>query len=330
MHVVLLADMSDSVRPASEAAVQAASSQQATLVICTRNRPVLLQNCLEGIRNLNQQPQEVIVVDNTDGDEATHSIAEQFGAKYILEPSPGLSRARNRGLMEARAEIVAFLDDDAVPSPEWLGQILSAFQDPHLGAASGQIITPGTKQQGSLAELPRLLDKQNPKWLEIASFGGMGLGSNMALRRSACVGRVIFDERLGRGAPFQIAEEHFAFAYLVSLGYSVRYIPKAIVFHPPLRNDSIAMEARNAIAYFLLLLAEFPSQRLKLLQFLLGRLRGKPLTWARDSQQPGTLVTSNWSTKLKAAYSGLWLYMKTPRRPKTIGSGYKSRDSTRD
>ncbi len=308
--------MNDSVRPASGAAVQAVSTPQATLVICTRNRPALLRKCLEGVRKLLHQPQEVIVVDNTGGDEATRSIADQFGVRYILESSPGLSRARNRGLKEAQAEVVAFMDDDAIPSPEWLGQVLSAFRDEDLGAVSGRVVTPENDQEGSIATTPRSLDRHNPKWLEIASFGGMGLGSNMAFRRSACVGRVLFDERLGRGAPFQIAEEHFAFAYLISLGYTVRYIPEAIVFHPPLRSDSISAEAKNSIAYFLLLLAEFPSQRTKLLLFLLRRLRGKPLTWVRDNQGPGNLVTSSWGTKLKAACAGFWLFVKTPRHPK--------------
>ncbi|MDE3202488.1 MAG: glycosyltransferase [Acidobacteriota bacterium] len=305
--------MCNSVRPAPDAIDQAVVAPQATLVVCTRNRPALLRNCLEGVRSLLQQPQEIIVVDNSIGDKDIQALAEEFGARYLLEPVPGLSRARNRGLQAAQAEVVAFLDDDAVPAPDWLGMVASAFSDKHLGAVSGRIVTPDSERENTPSITPRCLDRQNPKWLEISSFGGMGLGSNMAFRRSACLDRVVFDERLGRGAPFQIAEEHFAFAQLISIGYAVRYIPEAIVYHPPLRSDSIENEARNSMAYFLLLLAEFPSQRLNLLRFLLGRLFGKPLEWAREDQQPGVLVTSSFSTKLHAALGGLRLFMKTPR-----------------
>ena len=311
-----MAIVRDDFQPVSEFTVHTAAALQGTLVICTRNRAAMLRRCLEGVRSLLQMPYEVLIIDNSNGDEETRTLADEFGFRYLIEAAPGLSRARNRGLAEAQGEIVAFLDDDAVPQPEWFGYLLSAFEDPQLGAASGRIVIPQMDEGASHSEVPRMLDKQNPKWLEIASFGGMGLGSNMALRRNASRGKKLFDERLGRGGPFQIGEEHYAFAYLISLGYSVRYIPEAIVFHPPLRRDPIEVEARNSIAYFLLLLAEFPSQRLNMLKFLLRRLRGKRLQWTRDSQETGDLMTSSLGVKCRAACSGLWVFIKTPHPTK--------------
>jgi hypothetical protein len=86
-----------------------------------------------------------------------------------------------------------------------------------------------------------------------------------------------------------------------------------VVFHPPLSRDTIENEAQNSIAYWLLLFAEFPNQRISLLRFILRRIRRKPLDWPRDSQEPGEIVTSGWRTLVKAAATGLWLFLRTPK-----------------
>src|SRR5262245_6150580 len=67
-----------------------------SLVICTRNRPGPLRNCLSAITKLRRVPNQIIVVDNTPGDKETEAIACQFHVDYATEPKAGLSRARNR------------------------------------------------------------------------------------------------------------------------------------------------------------------------------------------------------------------------------------------
>ena len=62
------------------------SDLTATIVICTRNRPALLRECLEGIAHLTHAPDEVIVVDNTSGDGETEAVAREFAAIYTIEP----------------------------------------------------------------------------------------------------------------------------------------------------------------------------------------------------------------------------------------------------
>lgn len=295
----------------------AGSLPSGSLVICTRNRPQLLRSCLLAAQKLNHRPNEILIVDNSSGAPETRSLAEEFNARYVIEPLVGLSHARNRGIADAQSEIVVFLDDDALPCANWFGLILRAFDDASVAAVAGRILTPDSDTEPFAAESPRSLNQNDPLWLEIASFGGMGLGGNMALRKSACDRSAFFDVRLGRGAPFQIAEEHFAFAYLIARGHTVLYLPDAIVFHPSLFRAPVALEARNSIAYFLLLLSEFPSQRAKLLQFLLRRLRRKPLPWARATREPGDIITSSWFVKVTAALAGLWLFVTTPKPPTT-------------
>jgi glycosyltransferase involved in cell wall biosynthesis len=286
-----------------------------TVVICTRNRPALLEKCLAAVARLTPPPDQVLVVDNSEGNSRTQELAEQFSARYTVEPVMGLARARNRGLTECETEIVAYLDDDAIPAPDWLGILMAPFVDEKTAATTGKVITPQSSPSELSDKSPRTLSNQHPQWFEIATFGGMGLGSNMALRRSACAGRTIFDERLGRGGPFHIGEENFAFAELLSRDYTVVYLPEAVVSHPPLRREPVDFEARNSFAYWLLLFSAFPAQRLNLLRFIIRRLRRKPLTWQREPTEAGEIVTSGWRVLLKAGIQGLLLFLRTPRNP---------------
>jgi glycosyltransferase involved in cell wall biosynthesis len=290
------------------------SHLRATIVVCTRNRPASLRRCLEGIAGLERAPDEVIVVDNTCGDPETAATALEFGAVYTIEPNRGLSRARNCGLAQSHSEVVAYLDDDATPDAQWLGMMLEPFKDTKVTTVTGRIITPQSRDANSAAHTARFLCNKDPEWFGIATFGGLGLGSNMAFRREACVGQQIFDERLGRGAPFEIAEENYAFALLLSKGYTAVYLPDAIVFHPSVRPLEIEHEARNSIAFSMLLFSRFPGHRLELLRFLYRRLRHKPLAWPRESPDPGEIITSGWRILLTAFFGAAMLFLRN-RKP---------------
>ncbi len=285
-----------------------------SIVICTCNRPDDLRNCLEAISRLDPGPGEVLVVDNTPGDPGTKSAAIRFGARYIVEPAPGLSRARNRGLAESHSEFVAFLDDDAVPDVRWLDRLLEPFEDPEVASVTGETrFAESASTQG--AEKPtRYLSNKNRLWFEMANFGGLGYGTNMALRKAVCNGWTVFDERLGRGTPLWTAEESHAFATLVERGYRAAHVPAAVVIHP-LKTRDIEREASTAFAYWLLLFFEFPGHRLDLLRFLLRRLRRERLPWPREPQEPGEIINSGWRTQLNAVFAGALLYLRY-RKPR--------------
>ncbi|MGH9590932.1 MAG: glycosyltransferase, partial [Terracidiphilus sp.] len=228
---------------------------------------------------------------------------------YVVERATGLSRARNRGLAESSSEIVAFIDDDALPSEDWLEQILAPFADPQVASASGSIAPPGAPR--NLASAPaRIAGNNDPQWFEMATFGGMGWGANMAVRKSVSSVWKGFDVRLGKGAPLRIAEEGHAFASLLALGYRAAYVPAAVVYHPVKPWDA-RQESVSSFAYWLLLLFEFPGHHLDLIRFLLRRLRGKKLTWPRDPQECGEIISSGWLFRLRAGLAGTLLYFRS-------------------
>lgn len=150
----------------------------------------------------------------------------------------------------------------------------------------------------------------------MAAFGGLGIGTNMALGKSASTAEDLFDERLGRGAPFHGMEEHMAFTKLISQGHRAVYNPCAVVYHTS-QNPLVAdREARTQFAYSMLLYSEFPERRKDLLSFLFRRMRRKPLTWARNTPDPGIVVSSSWRVLLRASFSGALLYLRTGKRSK--------------
>ncbi|MDE3188114.1 MAG: glycosyltransferase family 2 protein [Acidobacteriota bacterium] len=303
--------------PASRSAsspppVKKDSGLAASVVICTRHRPDDLRRCLKAISTLHRPPDEVLVVDNTAGDRETERAAREVGARYVVASVEGLSRARNLGMAESRHEIVVYVDDDAVPTGHWLEDLIEPFTDPSVAAVTGETVPPESAGANRSHEPPRRLCNRDLHWFEIATFGGLGIGANMALRKSACAGLKIFDERLGRGAPFRIGEESYAFASLIARGYSAVHVHKAIVVHR-LKPRNIAQEAKCSIAYWLLLFSEFPGHRLDLIRFLLRRLRRRPLPWPRIPQEAGDIISSSWRTRLQAAMAGILLFLRTPK-----------------
>lgn len=97
-----------------------------TIVICTKNRPTPLKGCLAAVARLSPAPDQVIVVDNSPGDTFTQEVAREFGARYMLEPRPGLRRARYLALANCNTTFAAFLTDDAQPARDWLGALLTS------------------------------------------------------------------------------------------------------------------------------------------------------------------------------------------------------------
>ena len=120
-----------------------------SVVIPTYNRADFLRQTLAGLVS-QQFPRdhfEVLVIDNNSSDQTREVVAEFAEARpaprYLKESQQGLDYARNRGVAEARGEIVAFGDDDILVPPDWLAQLvvpLIADPDRRIGAIGGEVI----------------------------------------------------------------------------------------------------------------------------------------------------------------------------------------------
>jgi O-antigen biosynthesis protein len=116
-----------------------------SVVICTHNGAATLRQCLGGVCALRYPDYEVIVV--CDGcSDGSHAIArEHEGVKVIDTPKQGLAAARNTGLAAARGEIIAYLDDDAIPDADWLSHLAATFASgPYAAVGGPNVLPPGS------------------------------------------------------------------------------------------------------------------------------------------------------------------------------------------
>ena len=112
-----------------------------SIVINTLNRELFLQRVLDSLRWLKYSGEfEVIVINGPSTDHSDEVITSWL--PHIRAEKcdfANLSISRNIGICMAQGDIIAFLDDDAIPEPEWLSQMAKAYQDPMVGAVGGLV-----------------------------------------------------------------------------------------------------------------------------------------------------------------------------------------------
>ncbi|MCM2561871.1 glycosyltransferase [Lutimaribacter sp. EGI FJ00015] len=110
---------------------------RASVVIVSRGRPDALCLCLAGIARLRNVEYEVIVVADPVGLAAARTLPFASDLKLVEFDRANISEARNLGIAQAAGDVVAFIDDDAVPEPRWLAHLIRPFDDARVAAASG-------------------------------------------------------------------------------------------------------------------------------------------------------------------------------------------------
>jgi GT2 family glycosyltransferase/SAM-dependent methyltransferase len=232
-----------------------------SVVVCTRDRPRQLERCLQSLYKMTVAADEVIVVDNHPASSDTRTVVESSpGAIYVVEPNPGLSRARNTGLRCARGDVVAFADDDTVVHRDWIRWLCQAFDDREVMCVTGLVLpaaldTPAQvafeKGMGGFSQGYRRM-VYDRAFLERTKHYGtpvwkLGAGANMAIRRQAFSVVGGFDERLGAGAAGCSEDSEFWYRVLAE-GWVCHYEPSAVVFHHH-RSDfeSLRRQARDYV-----------------------------------------------------------------------------------
>ncbi|HUF31547.1 MAG TPA: glycosyltransferase [Gemmatimonadaceae bacterium] len=211
----------------------------ATVAVCTRDRPEDLDRCLTALRALASTGQELLVIDNASGGDGTRLVVDRHpGVRYVREDRPGLDIARNRALREARGEIVAFCDDDAVPDPHWLGALLGGFDGPRTLCVTGltlplELETAAQECFERTNAFSRGLDRRRFDGAAHDPFlvGRIGAGVNMALRKSVLDLIGPFDEALDAGTATKSGGDHDMFTRILLAGYCIVYEPGAISHH---------------------------------------------------------------------------------------------------
>lgn len=130
-----------------------------SIIIATRNRRAHLAKCLRSLTEQTYRDYEMIVVDggSTDG---TPELAKTFPVKYIQQSRRYIPNAENCGVMAARGEILAFLDDDVIVPDNWLKEITGTYESLEVHGVGGRVIdTAQLSPKKDITPYVRFLDK---------------------------------------------------------------------------------------------------------------------------------------------------------------------------
>ncbi len=323
-----------------------------SVIVTTRDRPESLARCLDALVQLHYPHYEIIIVDNAPATQATADLVQKTyqhvsNLRYVCEERPGISYARNRGMCEARGEILAFTDDDVVVDTYWLAQGAKAFeQSSEIVCVTGytlplELNTPAQLWFEELLEegeinttfVPRCFTrKTRHKHLYQGTL--CGRGANMAAKADFLRSIGGFDVVLGTGTPTMGGEDLAFFLHVIMQNKIVAYEPAAVVRHLHRRDyetlrKQLSGHAAGFTAYLIHMLLRYPVLWVDLLtkvpyDILCTRLARKAQKRSGTGEQrnvarlksagkstnyPGALV----ALKFKGAFYGPIAYIKSRR-----------------
>lgn len=215
-----------------------------SLVICTYNRDKYLPKVLESILNQTclSSDYEIVLINNNCTDQ-TESICLDFQKKhpeiefnYVIEYQQGLSYARNRGYKESKYDLIAYLDDDAFISKNYVENTILFFNNnPKTIALGGKIhldyeVDIPTWSNKYVNSILGYFDKGN----QVFQFTSKDYprGSNMIFKKQILETVNGFNVTLGRtGKNMNGGEEKDIFKRIYLLKHKVMYSPDIIVYH---------------------------------------------------------------------------------------------------
>lgn len=218
---------------------RSAPAPSISVVICTYNGSRTLRECLQGVTRLDYPNYEVIVVNDGSTDNSA-AIASEFNCRLITTGNRGLSSARNTGLEAASGEIVAYLDDDASPDPDWLRYLAATFvSSVHCGVGGPNLPPP---DDAAVAQCVANAPGGPNHVLLTDSVAEHIPGCNMAFRRSRLIEIGGFDPQ------FRAAGDDVDLCWrLQQKGWTIGFNPAAMVWHR--RRNSVRAYWRQQKGY---------------------------------------------------------------------------------
>lgn len=196
---------------------------QVSVVVATYNRSQLLLSCLESLtaQKYPEYAYELIVIDDGSQDDTEETVRRftetALGPRIIYKKVShmGPAKARNVGIEESHGEIVAFIDDDAFASRDWLYRLLECFETHNAQAVEGAVLNP----QDGILPFCHYTENRN---------GGQYLTANMAFKREIIRGVGMFDARF----KYAHAEDKELACRVMKAGGRIVFCKNAVVYHP--------------------------------------------------------------------------------------------------
>lgn len=310
--------------------------------VCSFRRPDSLLRLLRALAIQTRAPDHVVIVLRADDAASQLAVAERqadgLPVRTVIVSRPGTVHALNRGLDNARADIVCITDDDTAPWPDWLARILAHFQaEPTIGGLGGRdwMHEQGRRDEGTRDVVGKI------QWFgRVIGNHHLGhgparpvdvlKGANMSYRAEAFA-TIRFDRRL-RGTGAQPSEDSSFSMAVRRVGWMLVYDPAVAVEHysgersEPRHYSGIVKQAdtgglitfahNDAVS----MLSGLPTMRQRAAYLAYSALVGTKIA-------PGllqavllsrTLGLSSWRRFLliqRGKLAGVMTVLKNPRRP---------------
>lgn len=224
-----------------------------SILICTRNRAEFLRETLRSVASTNVPSAwqvELIIVDNGSTDETPEVVMEEapsaLNPRCVVEPNPGLSHARNRGIAAADGQVLLFTDDDVRVPSVWIEPMATPILEGRSEAVAGGVQLTDELHRSWMSDLHTSLLADTRA---LKRRGGTRLvGANMAIGRSVFDTIPEFDPELGAGhRTLGFHEETLLTLQMKEAGFQIETAYDVVVEHRP-QPDRIHWEAYGQAA----------------------------------------------------------------------------------
>jgi O-antigen biosynthesis protein len=318
-----------------------------TVAVCTRNGAGRLPECLDALTAIDYPAGrlDLLVVDNAPETDATSRLigANYPGTRVVIEPRPGLDWARNRAILEARGEILAFTDDDASVDRGWVDAIARVFaEEPEAQCVAGLVVPDAIdvlphrlfEEYGGFGRgFDRRYYRVNVQGGESAAerhggTGKFGTGANMAFRRSTFDRIGSFDPALDVGTPTNGGGDLEMFFRVLKAGGLLVYEPAAVVRHRH-RNTHAELRtqlANNGVGFYAYLVRTaraYPDERNALLRLGVSwYCRWNLWRLARTLTHPNAFPRDLVVAEARGAIAGLGRYTRAQQLAQHVRDTY--------
>ncbi len=204
------------------------------MVTCTRGRAQHIGRLLESIHESTHPDFEHLVVDQS-LDSTTREIILAAAARdrrihYLHRAEPGKSKAMNMAIRQSTGEILAFTDDDCEPRRNWLAVLARLFHQSTADIICGKVSgAPHDPSRGYVCQF-------DPGYPHVVtgpqcSLRQLGIGANMAMRRSVFNRVGYFDELVGPGGIIPSGDDRDFLYRAARKGCQVLLTPEPEVVH---------------------------------------------------------------------------------------------------
>lgn len=200
-----------------------------SIIIPTFDRHEALAACVQAIMNLDypQERFEVIIVD--DGSPVPiqpfdQNLQDGASITFLRQINTGPASARNTGAGHAKGDILAFTDDDCMPTPQWLRELARSFKDSPLGLVGGRTVN-GLIDNLYTTASQMIVEEAYTFFLSRDSELRFFASNNMAVPAR------LFHQIGGFDSSFRTSEDRDFCDRWLRQGHPLVYAPQAIVFH---------------------------------------------------------------------------------------------------